>query len=60
MSDLKSGICDIDELIEVYDAMIRFHFKENPELLSDIDYASRIKELKWLADEGFLKGNKKE
>jgi hypothetical protein len=40
----------------MYDAMIRFFFKENPDHLSDEEYARRIKELRWLADEGFLKG----
>ncbi len=36
--------------------MIRFFFKENPDLLSDEDYAVRIKELTWLGKEGFLRG----
>lgn len=36
--------------------MIRFFFKENPEALSDEDFAQRVKELKWLADGGFLSG----
>ena len=39
-------------------AMIRFFFKENPDKLSDDEYAGRVKELKWLADEGFLRGIK--
>lgn len=36
--------------------MIRYYFKEDPEMLSDEDFAVRVKELKWLADEGFLRG----
>jgi hypothetical protein len=40
----------------MYDAMIRFFFKEDPDLLLDEDFVRRIKELRWLADEGFLKG----
>jgi hypothetical protein len=40
----------------MYDAMIRFFFKEDPDPLSDDDFVRRIKELRWLADEGFLKG----
>ncbi|MEL3904446.1 MAG: hypothetical protein P1P63_04975 [Treponemataceae bacterium] len=40
------------------DAMIRFFFKENPDSLPDEQYADRIKELKWLANEGFLSGIK--
>jgi hypothetical protein len=40
----------------MYDAQIRFFFKETPEALSDEDFAKRVKELKWLADEGFLSG----
>jgi len=46
----------VDDLLEMYDAMIRFFFKEDPDTLSDDEYARRIKELRWLADEGFLKG----
>lgn len=38
--------------------MIRFFFKENPENLSDDEFVSRVKELRWLSDEGFLKGIK--
>jgi len=37
--------------------LIRFNFKENPDLLSDEEYAERIKEMVWLAKEGFLKIN---
>jgi hypothetical protein len=40
----------------MFDAMIRFFFKENPNDLTDDDYACRVKELNWLAKEGFLKG----
>jgi len=40
----------------MYDAMIRFFFKEDPDTHSDDEYVRRIKELRWLADEGFLKG----
>lgn len=40
------------------DALIRFHFKENPDLLTDEEYAIRWKELKWLSNEGFLRGIK--
>ena len=40
----------------MYDAMIRFFFKEDPDKLSDDEFVRRIKELRWLADEGFLKG----
>jgi hypothetical protein len=40
----------------VYDAMIRFFFKEKPETLTDEEYAGRIKELRWLAENGFLQG----
>ncbi|MDD2996363.1 MAG: hypothetical protein PHP99_09155 [Paludibacter sp.] len=52
----ESDSCDISEIMNMYDAMIRFFFKENPVLLSDEDYAVRIKELTWLSKEGFLKG----
>jgi hypothetical protein len=38
------------------DAMIRFFFKENPEQLTDEEYASRFLEIKWLAKQGFLRG----
>jgi hypothetical protein len=40
--------------------MIRFFFKENPESLSDEEYTVRVKELVWLAKEGFLGGIKLE
>jgi len=40
----------------MYNAQIRFLFKENPEALSDEDFAKRVKELKWLAEEGYLSG----
>jgi len=40
----------------MHNAMIRFFFKEKPEALSDEDFASRVKELKWLAECGFLRG----
>lgn len=36
--------------------MIRYFFKENPEDLSDEEFAVRVKELRWLGDEGFLRG----
>jgi hypothetical protein len=36
--------------------MIRYFFKENPDLLSDKEFVWRQRELKWLSDEGFLKG----
>jgi hypothetical protein len=42
----------------MYDAMIRLFFKENPDTLTDIEYARRIKEISWLAGEGFLRGIK--
>jgi hypothetical protein len=38
--------------------MIRFLFKENPDKLSDEAYTGRVKELKWLAENGFLQGIK--
>lgn len=38
------------------DAMIRFFFKENPDNLSDEEYARRWKEINWLSGEGFLRG----
>ena len=37
------------------DAMIRFFYKENPDTLSDFEYAKRWNEIKWLGNEGFLK-----
>jgi hypothetical protein len=40
------------------DALIRFFFKENPDLLTDDEYAIRWKELIWLSNEGLLKGIK--
>jgi hypothetical protein len=40
------------------DAMIRFFFKENPDMLDDFEYAKRWKELQWLGSEGFLRGIK--
>ncbi len=52
------GGCDIDELLPVYDAMMRIFYKEDPDALSDEEYARRIKELTWLAEEGFLRGIK--
>jgi len=48
----------MDDVLRMNDAMIRFFFKENPDDLSDVDYAGRIKELKWLAGEGLLRGIK--
>ena len=48
----------MDDVMRMNDAMIRFFFKENPDFLCNEDYAARIKELKWLADEGFLRGIK--
>lgn len=36
--------------------MIRFFFKQDPDTLDDDEYVRLIKELLWLADEGFLKG----
>jgi|GEM_PF-6138602 len=36
--------------------MIRFFFKENPETLDDETFASRVKELRFLSDNGFLRG----
>lgn len=54
MADADS--CDELELFTMYDAMIRFFFKENPDNLTDDDYAFRVKELNWLAKEGFFKG----
>ena len=56
MSDADS--CEIGELVLMFDAMIRFFFKEDPASLPDDEYAWRIKELTWLAGEGFLKGIK--
>lgn len=38
----------------MYDALIRFFFKENPDGLNDVEYARRRKELKWLSQSGFL------
>jgi hypothetical protein len=46
------------DAISVYNAMIRFFFKENPEELSDMEFAVRVRELCFLAEEGFLKGIK--
>ncbi|MEA4916545.1 hypothetical protein [Proteiniphilum sp.] len=48
----------MDDVLRMNDAMIRFFFKENPDNLSDEDYASRLKELKWLSEEGLLRGIK--
>jgi hypothetical protein len=45
----------MDITIAVYNAMIRFFFKENPETLSDMDFAVRVRELCFLAGEGFFK-----
>jgi len=42
----------------MYGAMIRFFFKEDPDGLSDDDFARRIKEITWLGNEGFLRGIK--
>jgi hypothetical protein len=47
--------CEMDIVIDVYNAMIRFFFKENPERLSDMEFAQRVRELTFLAEEGFLK-----
>jgi hypothetical protein len=47
--------CTFDELLHINDALIRFYFKENPDTLSDDQYAQRIKELRWLAEEGLTK-----
>lgn len=49
--------CEFEEITQMYDAMIRF-FKDNPDMLDDDEYVKRIKELRWLAEEGFLKGIK--
>jgi len=48
--------CDIWELIEMYNAMVRLFFKEDPDKLSDDEFARRIEELRWLSEEGFLRG----
>jgi hypothetical protein len=45
----------MDVVTGVYNAMIRFFFKENPERLSDMEFAQRIRELTFLTEEGFLK-----
>jgi hypothetical protein len=37
------------------DAMIRFYFKENPDSLDDYEFARRVKELKFLSEQGMLK-----
>jgi hypothetical protein len=42
----------------MYDAMIRFFFKENPDTLDDDEYVLRVRELVWLSNEGFTKGIK--
>jgi hypothetical protein len=52
----EADSCDIEQVFEMYNTMIRFFFKENPDNLSDMEFARRVKELRWLADEGFLKG----
>jgi hypothetical protein len=52
--------CETEVEVEVYNAMIRFFFKENPEGLSDMEFAVRVKELCFLAEEGFLRGVKKQ
>ena len=41
----------------MYDAMVRCVFKEDPDSLSDEEYARRIKEMRWLADEGLLRSH---
>jgi hypothetical protein len=46
---------DIDQLCFQYDAMIRLFFKENPDQLNDDEFARRVKELKFLSEQGFLK-----
>ena len=38
--------------------MIRFFYKEDPDQLSDEEFAVRTKELTWLGNEGFLRGVK--
>jgi len=43
-----------DTLLQ-YNAMIRFYYKEDPNLLSDEELCFRIKELKFLAESGLLK-----
>lgn len=53
--DEEPGEVDLLELCAQNDAMIRFYFKENPDRLDDYEYARRIKELKFLANEGMLK-----
>jgi len=42
----------------MYGAMIRLFFKEDPDHLTDEEFARRIKELTWLGNEGFLRGVK--
>jgi hypothetical protein len=56
----KDGGCDCedDQLMQIYNAMIRFFFKENPDELSDMDFVSRQRELMFLSDNGFLRGIK--
>ena len=44
--------------MRMYDGLIRFFFKEDPDSLEDMEYARRIKELSWLGKEGFLRGIK--
>jgi len=39
----------------MFDAMIRYFFKENPDELSDEEYVRRVKEMRWLSEEGFTK-----
>jgi hypothetical protein len=43
-----------EEEYAMYDAMVRFLFKENPDELSDMEYARRVKELRWLSESGFF------
>jgi hypothetical protein len=45
-----------EKIYQMFDAMIRFFFKEDPDRLDDEAYAVRISELKWLAKQGFLRG----
>lgn len=55
---MSGGSCDVDDLVEMYNAQIRFYYKENPDDLNDEEFARRVKELKWLAESGHLKGAK--
>jgi hypothetical protein len=50
----------MEKTFDMYDAMIRFYFREDPDTLNDLEYTRRAKEILWLKEEGLIKAYKQE